>query len=277
MDALTWLQRTIVCIPLAIISCAFADVPPLPDFATSPQEIDTGAKRWRFDRKSHSSTWERRIFVCWEQPDRPVANVKQLQAWAKQQIAQSWGAAAAIEFVGWETNCKPNSKGIRIAMHGYISPQAFALGRDLDGLASGIVLNVGLRRGRWMDTCRRHIAHRIKSDLRYEWCFRIQISHAFGHALGLTDRVAIPRRKGVCLFKHRHTPEAEHVAASNNTPSTTDEAARPSMMATCVGPADMPTINDIKLAAEDIKTVRNIYCGASNCSNFGLPQSEIMP
>lgn len=115
-----------------------------------------------------ASQWPHPVIqVCWEQFDPKFQFERSL---VQKAVADSWQAHSSLSFVGWG-ECKIDSPGIRIAVHD-TAPHTKSLGRFLDGVKDGVVLNLTFEE--WSPTCRS----------RMEYCLKTTAVHAFGHAIG---------------------------------------------------------------------------------------------
>lgn len=117
--------------------------------------------------------WEDTIlFVCWEEFDDAFAADREL---VRQAVATSWEAASALTFEGWEA-CQEESVGIRITVQD-VGPQAAKLGKEINGIKGGLVLNFTY--ASWEPGCR-------KSEQIRQFCTRTTAVHEFGHAIGFS-------------------------------------------------------------------------------------------
>jgi hypothetical protein len=115
-----------------------------------------------------SSVWPTRdINVCWESFTNSTAEQR---GWIRSAVAGSWQKYSRVAFNGWEL-CNSGSKGIRIQVSDE-GPHVKKLGKNLDGLSNGMVLNFTYRN--WSPTC--------QQSIRY--CSEVIAIHEFGHALG---------------------------------------------------------------------------------------------
>ncbi|MGX9117289.1 S8 family serine peptidase [Mesorhizobium sp. BHbsci] len=120
------------------------------------------------------------IPVCWEDGNGDTSH----QELVRLAIEESWQSASAVRFEGWR-GCETESRGVRIHVDD-ISPHARRIGRALDGLPNGIVLNFEFRE--FAPTCS------LSEDTRRR-CIYATAVHEFGHALGFIHseyRVDVP-------------------------------------------------------------------------------------
>lgn len=116
------------------------------------------------------SRWPRPyvIPVCWEPSSYPAPE----REIVRDAVARAWEAYSPVRFIGWG-ECAQNASGIRIGVFDG-NPMTRALGRYLDGMPSGILLNFSFLG--WSPECRNPAIH---ND-----CVRAIGVHEFGHALG---------------------------------------------------------------------------------------------
>ncbi|AGC43483.1 hypothetical protein MYSTI_02156 [Myxococcus stipitatus DSM 14675] len=107
------------------------------------------------------------VGVCWENPGAGDGAQRQ---WVRDAVARTWEARSGVRFTGWGT-CTAASQGIRITVSD-VGPHVKALGRDLNGMAQGMVLNFTFNN--WETPCRGKL----------QYCIDIIAVHEFGHALG---------------------------------------------------------------------------------------------
>lgn len=107
------------------------------------------------------------IFVCWEDIDEAFADQREM---VQNAITETWQAASALEFFGWG-QCASGMGGIHIAVKD-LGPHVKMLGRFIDGMTQGMVLNFTYEN--WSPTCQDRI----------EYCTTIIAVHEFGHAIG---------------------------------------------------------------------------------------------
>ncbi len=114
------------------------------------------------------------IPVCWEKP--VLASDATARGWVKDQVTQTWQKHTRVKFTGWGT-CTDAAKGVRITVRDDVeAPHTLGLGRQLDGVREGMVLNFTFQN--WgTDPCAYNAFNREK-------CVRFGATHEFGHALG---------------------------------------------------------------------------------------------
>src|ERR1700739_411313 len=114
------------------------------------------------------SVWKQTsLYVCWENPDD---RFKQQMASVQKAISDTWRYESKLEFTGWE-KCAQKNRGIHILIDDS-GPLTKFLGRKLDGLHNGMVLNFTF--ANWSQYCQ------AKTD----YCIRGIAIHEFGHAIG---------------------------------------------------------------------------------------------
>lgn len=115
-----------------------------------------------------SSVWQNRtIEVHWENPE---AAPDEEREWVREAIERTWVKNSGLKFVGWnKATASSNGIRIKIAEEG---PHCKRLGRHLDGLQNGMVLNFTFRT--WCTPC----ALDRKGSIE-----KIAV-HEFGHAIG---------------------------------------------------------------------------------------------
>lgn len=107
------------------------------------------------------------IQVCWENLNDSTV---QERSWVETAATNEWESVSSVDFTGWN-QCTQNSQGIRIGV-GDVGPHTKGLGRNLNGIPNGMVLNFTY--GNWSTSC----------QTRREFCSRTIAVHEFGHALG---------------------------------------------------------------------------------------------
>jgi hypothetical protein len=106
------------------------------------------------------------IPVCWEPQGNGYAQEK---AWSRDAVATSWEAHSKIAFIGWQ-NCKPGDKGVHLQILD-APPEAQQLGKFLDGVPNGVLLNFEMKKAP------------IPCGTDRELCIREVAVHEFGHVL----------------------------------------------------------------------------------------------
>jgi hypothetical protein len=116
-----------------------------------------------------SSIWDNTtIEVCWDTP-----GFDEQKSWTQGAIARTWAKESALSFIGWE-DCVTNNQGIRITVNDE-GPHVKALGRFLNGLVGGMVLNFTF--SNWSSFC--------ADPQNNKLCIESIAVHEFGHAIGL--------------------------------------------------------------------------------------------
>ena len=108
------------------------------------------------------------INVCWENLS---PKFKEERAIVKQAVDDTWHHYSALDFLGWE-ECVPSNHGVRIETEDS-GPVTKGLGRQLDGVQNGMVLNLTFQNWRPLG----------QVDKR-RWIYDTAV-HEFGHAIGL--------------------------------------------------------------------------------------------
>jgi hypothetical protein len=114
------------------------------------------------------------IPVCWESP----TVISTAHAWVRDQVTKTWEANSRVRFTGWG-RCTSSARGIRIReVFDTPSNTGRLLGRELDGVAGGMKLNLTMREPASYAQCANDPLRGLES------CVRMTAMHEFGHALG---------------------------------------------------------------------------------------------
>ncbi len=174
------------------------------------------------------------VFVCWENDSTTFKNEHQKVQAA---VTATWQQNSKIQFLGWQS-CAERSSGIRI----YVSedgPHTKGLGRQLDGVNQGMVLNFTFNS--WSESCK-------SSPEARDYCIKGIAVHEFGHAIGFAHEQNRPDKPGEC----RQPAQGSSAGAVMLTPYDPR-----SVMNYC----NEKYNNDGKLSMWDIDALHKVYGG----------------
>jgi hypothetical protein len=110
------------------------------------------------------------------------------KAWIKEAVDMTWGSTG-FKFIGWG-DCNENSPGIRITTSGVHGDWTAALGKNLNGVPSGVEIALDIPKAMidaLQDTDPRKLVLKkcLASEENMKNCVNFSAVHEFGHALGL--------------------------------------------------------------------------------------------
>lgn len=121
------------------------------------------------------------IWVCWEKDSGSYDAYKAL---VQNAVHDTWQRVSALNFSGWQT-CTEHNKGVHLSIQD-IQPETLKVGRYLDTVSGGVILNFTL--SKWRAPC---------ADVREE-CIKVIAIHEFGHVLGLVHEGYQPNAPDLC-------------------------------------------------------------------------------
>jgi hypothetical protein len=197
--------------------------------------------------REHAYAWSAsvwmtpQIYVCWENPSTQFQNEMNM---VRQEVAQTWEQGSQLKFTGWQ-KCAPVNKGIRIQIDDS-GPHTKGLGRQIDGIPNGMVLNFTF--ANWSASC----------QATRDYCIKAIAGHEFGHAIGFAHEQNRPDAPGECRKQSQGGPG--------------DKLLTPYDEHSIMNYCNAEWNNDGKLSALDIDAVRQLYGAPSGPSGNAAPQ-----
>jgi Dual-action HEIGH metallo-peptidase len=233
---------------LAVGTGAFAQIPLQDNQADAVRALEQSTNG-HLNKHAYvllASIWLRPspIYVCWENPSEHFQKEMQL---VKQEVAMTWERESQVKFTGWQ-KCATENRGIRILIDDS-GPHTKGLGRQLDGIQDGMVLNFTF--ANWSQPC----------QSSRDYCIKVIAGHEFGHAIGFAHEQNRPDKPGEC----REAAQGE----------SGDRLLTPYDTHSIMNYCNPEWNNDGLLSALDIDGLRQIYGAPISTSGNSAPQSTL--
>lgn len=194
-----------------------------------------------------ASVWVKpSIYVCWENPSPQFQREMGL---VQEEVTKTWEHESQLRFTGWQ-KCATENKGIRILIDDS-GPHTIGLGRELDGIKNGMVLNFTF--AKWSPSCQQ----------TRDYCVKAIAGHEFGHAIGFAHEQNRPDTPGEC----REAPQGKNG----------DKLLTPYDEHSIMNYCNSKWNNEAKLSSLDIDAVHQLYGAPSKTSAHvaAQPSSDV--